>query len=57
MDLGIKSEDGEDSDVILRGPYRFEIDHSKNKVKVIHSWPLDDSDGFGVVVVWSNENY
>jgi len=36
-DLGIKSVAGEDSEVILRGPYRFEIDHSKNKVKVSHN--------------------
>jgi len=33
-ELGIKDEAGEDSEVIQRGPYRFEINHAKNKVKV-----------------------
>jgi beta-galactosidase len=33
-ELGIKSEGGEATEVIYRGPYRFEIDHEKNKVKL-----------------------
>jgi beta-galactosidase len=32
--LGIKSEGGEHTEVIRRGPYRFEIDHQKNKVSI-----------------------
>lgn len=36
-DLGLKSEGGEDTEVIQRGPYRFEINHTKNKVKVTNS--------------------
>ena len=32
--LGIKSEGGDHTEVIHRGPYRFEIDHQKNKVSI-----------------------
>jgi beta-galactosidase len=33
-ELGIKSEGGESSEVVRRGPYEFVIDHEKNKVKL-----------------------
>jgi beta-galactosidase len=33
-ELGLASEGDENTEVIHRGPYRFEIDHTKNKVKV-----------------------
>lgn len=33
-ELGIKSEGDETTEVIRRGPYRFEIDHQKNRVKI-----------------------
>lgn len=33
-ELGIKSERGESSEVVRRGPYEFVIDHEKNKVKL-----------------------
>ncbi len=36
-DLGIKSEGGVDSEVVHRGPYRFEINHGKNSVEIIKS--------------------
>jgi beta-galactosidase len=33
-ELGIKSDGDETTEVIRRGPYRFAIDHTKNKVKI-----------------------
>jgi beta-galactosidase GanA len=36
-DLGLRSDGGEDTEVVLRGPFRFEINHTKNKVKVTNS--------------------
>lgn len=33
-ELGIKSEGDETTEVVRRGPYRFEIDHQKNRVKI-----------------------
>ena len=33
-DLGIKAEGGVDTEVVHRGPYRFEINHGKNSVAV-----------------------
>jgi beta-galactosidase len=36
-ELGLENHTGEDTEIISRGPYKFEINHSKNKVKVTHS--------------------
>jgi beta-galactosidase len=33
-DLGIKAEGGVDTEVVHRGPYRFEINHGKNSVEI-----------------------
>jgi hypothetical protein len=32
--LDIESEGGDDTEVIRRGPYKFKINHSKNKVSI-----------------------